>query len=60
MRRTAKAVREAEAVAKREGLLAACILARRVQLDPASLRKSYGVPEDRVRQIIARNGGSIG
>lgn len=44
----------------REALLATCIRSRMLNLDPASLSKSYGVPEERVREIIKRNGGSIG
>lgn len=54
-RGTAQASKDALA---REGALAARIVAGGGPFDAASLSRSYGVPIERARQIITRNGGS--
>lgn len=50
--------KEAKAVLQREGVLAEHIRAKRGDFNPETLSRSYGLPVDRVRQIITRNGGS--
>lgn len=45
---------------KREGILATHIRACTGILNPITLSQSYALPVERVRQIIARNGGKIG
>lgn len=60
MRQTAASEKRRAAVAARERLLTNLIRTRRTGLDPGTLSQAYAVPIDRVRDLIARNGGSIG